>query len=155
MKKLFKILLPPFIALSVFFIAVRYSPYYFELKPNKMGDGNLESFMSYYRYVLPLIFLTAILTQVLIFIPIWDRVIEKPFRAKLIMLLGICLVCLVLSAGIAYAMWDNFSRKHLINLCLFMTGVQVVYWLMNIVVMYLIDGRQTPVTEDTDITTLS
>jgi len=150
MKKLLKILIPPFIALSVYFIAVRYSPFYFELKPNKMGDGNLESFMSYYRYVLPLIFLTAILTQVLIFIPIWDKVIERSFRAKLIAFLSVCLVCLVLSAAVAYAMWDNYSRKHLINLCIFMTGVQVIYWLMNIFVMYLIDGRRVETIEETD-----
>ncbi len=142
MKKLLKILLPPFIAFTVFFIAVRYSPFYFNLRPDEMGDGDLESFMSYYRYLLPLCFVTAILTQVLIFIPIWNRMIDKSVRAKVITFLAICLVCLILSAGIAYAMWDNFSRIHLEKLCLFMTAVQIAYWVMNIGVMYFIDRRQ-------------
>ena len=142
MKKLLKILLPPFIAFTVFFIAVRYSPFYFKLRPDEMGDGDLESFMSYYRYLLPLCFATAILTQVLIFIPIWNRVIDRSVRAKVITFLAICLVCFLLSAAVAYAMWDNFSRRHLEKLCLFMTAVQVAYWVMNITVMYFIDRRQ-------------
>lgn len=142
MKRLLKILLPPFIAFTVFFIAVRYSPFYFKLRPDEMGDGDLQSFMSYYRYLLPLCFVTAILTQVLIFIPIWNKVIDKPVRVKVIAFLAMCFVCLVLSAAIAYAMWDNFSRIHLEKLCLFMTTVQIVYWVMNIGVMYFIDRRQ-------------
>jgi hypothetical protein len=149
MKKMLKILLPPFIAFTVFFMAVRYSPYYFELKPDAMGNGNLESFMSYYRYLLPLVFVTGILTQVLIFNPIWDRVINRSARAKWITFLSICLVCLVISGGIAYAMWDKFSTKHLEKLCLFMTAVQVAYWVMNIAVMYMIDRRQ-PQPEETE-----
>lgn len=107
-----------------------------------MGNGNLESFMSYYRYLLPLVFLTGILTQVLIFIPIWDRVINRSAMAKWIAFLSICLVCLVISTGIAYAMWDNFSRVHLEKLCLFMTAVQVAYWVIDISVMYIIDRKQ-------------
>ena len=143
MKRLLKILLPPFIAFTVFFIAVRYSPFYFKLRPDEMGDGDLQSFMAYYRYLLPLCFVTGVLTQVLIFIPIWNRVINKSARAKIITFLAICLVCFVLSASIAYAMWDNFSRTHLEKLCLFMTAVQVAYWVMNIGVMYFLDRRQT------------
>jgi hypothetical protein len=142
MKRLLKILLPPFIAFTVFFIAVRYSPFYFKLRPDEMGDGDLQSFMSYYRYLLPLCFVTAIFTQILIFIPIWNRVINKSVRAKVITFLAFCLVCLILSACIAYAMWDNFSRTHLEKLCLFMTAVQVAYWVMNIAVMYFLDRGQ-------------
>ncbi len=142
MKRLLKILLPPFIAFTVFFIAVRYSPFYFELRPDEMGDGDLQSFMSYYRYLLPLCFVTGVLTQVLIFIPIWNRVIDRSVRTKVVAFLAICLVCLVLSACIAYAMWDNFSRRHLVKLCLFMTGVQIAYWMINIAVMHLIDRKQ-------------
>ena len=43
MKKFVKVVIPPFIGFSFYFIAVRYSPYYFTLKPDEMGSGNLQS----------------------------------------------------------------------------------------------------------------
>jgi len=140
MKKLLKVILPPFIGFSLYFIAVRYSPYYFNLKPDEMGDGNLQSFMSYYRYCVPLLFVVGLLTQLLIFVPVWDKVITRSASAKWLSFLILCFICLIFAAAIAYAMWDTYSGKHLFKLWVFMAGVQITYWLMNIVLMYLIDA---------------
>lgn len=139
MKKLLKVLIPPFIGFSLYFIAVRYSPYYFTLKPDEMGDGKLQSFMSYYRYCVPLLFVVGLLTQLLIFVPVWDKVINKSTSVKWLSFLILCFICLLFAAAIAYAMWDTYSVRHLIKLCVFMTGVEITYWLMNIVLMYVID----------------
>lgn len=139
MKKLLKVVIPPFIGFSLYFIAVRYSPYYFTLKPDEMGDGKLQSFMSYYRYCVPLLFVVGLLTQLLIFVPVWDRVISKSASAKWLSFAILCFICLLFAIAIAYAMWDNYSVRHLIKLGLFMTGVQITYWLSNIVLMYVID----------------
>jgi hypothetical protein len=139
MKNLLKVILPPFIGFSLYFIAVRYSPYYFTLKPDEMGNGKLPSFMSYYRYCVPLLFAVGLLTQLLIFVPVWNKVAGKSMSAKWLSFLILCFICLLFAGAIAYAMWDTYSVKHLIKLCIFMTGVQITYWVMNIVLMYVID----------------
>ncbi|MBS1530758.1 MAG: hypothetical protein JSU01_10645 [Bacteroidetes bacterium] len=151
MKKLLKVVIPPFIGFSLYFIAVRYSPYYFELKPDEMGSGNLQSFMSYYRYCVPLLSVVGLLTQLLIAVPVWDSVSKKGASAKWVAALIVCFICFVLAALIAYAMWDMISRKHLLKLCLFMTGVQIVYWIVNILLLYIIDNLlyKTPKAEPT------
>ena len=140
MKKFLKVVIPPFIGFSLYFIAVRYSPYYFTLKPDEMGNGNLQSFMSYYRYCVPLLGITGLLTQLLIAVPVWDSIGKRSALAKWVAFLTMCFICLVLAAAVAYAMWDTRSIRHLVNLCLFMTAVQVAYWLINIVLLYLIDN---------------
>jgi hypothetical protein len=139
MKKLLKVIIPPFVGFSLYFIAVRYSPYYFILKPDEMGNGNLQSFMSYYRYCVPLLGVIGVLTQLLIAVPVWDIVRKKSALAKWIVFFVLCFTCFVFAAAIAYAMWDMRYREHLEKLCLFMTGVQIAYWLINIVLLYIID----------------
>lgn len=141
MKKFLKVVIPPFIGFSVYFIAVRYSPYYFGLKPDDMGNGNLQSFMSYYRYCVPLLFIVGVLTQWLVFVPVWDRVIKKTVTAKVISFIVLCMICFAFALAIAYAMWDNRYVMHLYKLCLFMTAVQIGYWAMDIITLYLIDIR--------------
>ena len=139
MKKLLKVLIPPFIGFSLYFIVVRYSPYYFTLKPDEMGEGKLQSFMSYYRYCVPLLFVVGLLTQLLIFVPVWNKMITRSLSAKWSSFLILCFICLLFASAIAYAMWDTYSVKHLVKLIVFMSGVQITYWVMNIVLMYMID----------------
>ncbi len=131
--------MPPFIILGIFYILVRFSPYYFSLRADAMGDGKLQSFMSYFRYLLALIFATSVLTQLLIFLPIWNSLKERSVKVRILTFLSGCLICFLFAGLIAYAMWDAYSVKHLIKLCLFMTGVQVIYWMLNIGMIYLIE----------------
>ncbi len=141
MIKLLKILLPPFVAFLLYYLAVRYSPYYVTLKADAMGDGNIQSFMSFYRYMLPLIFATGILTQLLLFIPLWDKVRHKPGRVKLIAFLGCFFVCFVLGSLVAYAIWDGLSEMHFYKLCIFLTGVQLIYWIINIAITQILENK--------------
>jgi hypothetical protein len=140
MTKLLKIFLPPFIGFAVFFFAVRYSTLYFTLKIDEMGAGNLTSFMSYYKFTLPLLFTVGVLTQFVIVIPIWNYSILSPAAVKINLTFDLVAICLVFASGIGYAIWDSSEGvDHLIKLIAFMTSVQLVYWLFNLSTLYLLE----------------
>ena len=139
------------IGFAAYFIAIRYSSKYFTLRIDEMGEGTIESFMAYYRYFMPLLFAVAALTQLLIVVPVWDRVFLKSATGKLISLFILCLICLVLAAGISYAIWDKQSGEwHLVKACLFMTAVQLIYWAVNLFVLYLLHKREDQLLEEQD-----
>ena len=142
MRKFLKFFLPPLIGFTAFFIAVRYSSEYYTLRFDEMGEGTVRSFMAYYRYFLPLLFAVGLLTQIIIAVPIWYRVKERSATVKIVSFLILCFVCLLFAAGISYIIWDRQSgRYHLLKLCLFMTGIQMIYWTMNILLMSILNVR--------------
>jgi hypothetical protein len=136
MKKLLKVLLPPFVGFAVYFAVIRYSSVYFSLRIDEMGEGNLLAFMSFYRYLLPLLFTVSVLTQLLIVIPIWNSVRGKSVTGKVWASVSLILVCLLFAAGISYAIWDRHDgTHHLIKLFGFMTAVQLIYWTINLSIL--------------------
>jgi hypothetical protein len=140
MKKLAKIILPPLIGFALYFLGVRYSPQYFNLTIGEIGTGSLEGFMAYYKFTLPLLFVVAVLTQVLIIIPIWNGVITKRSFAKLSAAITLLLVCALFAAGLSYLIWDQTTGLHFfIRTAIFMTAVQLVYWVINIGVLIIIE----------------
>ena len=95
--------------------------------------------MDYFKIFAPLLFLTALLTQLLIIIPLWRRILKKAHKLTNI-LIFVCATTTVLSAAVSYVIWDKATGTgHLISIFLFMAGVQVFYWLMNFGVLYLMD----------------
>ena len=139
MKKLLKILLPPFVGFAIYFLMVRYSSFYFSLRINEMGEGNLLAFMAYYRYLLPLLFTVSVLTQLLIIIPIWNNVKDKSTTGKVLASVSLLVVCLLFAAGMSYAIWDkSVGIHHLLKLFAFMTAVQLVYWMINLFILRLL-----------------
>jgi len=148
MRKLLKVLLPPFIGFGAYFLAIRYSSVYFTLRIDELGEGTIESFMAYFRYFLPLLFTVAVLTQFLIVVPVWDRVFLKSKAGKIISSLILCFICLLFAAGISYCIWDRQSSVyHVIKVCAFMTAVQLVYWTVNLFVLYFLTKKPEPITE--------
>jgi hypothetical protein len=140
MKKLLKVILPPFIGFSLYFIGVRYSPDYFDLTIGQIGTGTLAGFMAFYKYALPLLFLIAILTQLLIVMPAWNRLVHRSVRSRIWAFLFLVLVCLIFAGGISYLIWDKTTGTgHLIKTFLFMTTIQLVYWLINLLVLSIIE----------------
>ncbi len=150
MKKLLKVILPPFVGLAVFFIAIRYSGVYFKLKIDEIGDGTIDGFMAYYRYFLPLLFLIALLTQLLIVVPIWDKVIVKSNLTKTIALISLAILCLLFALGLSYPICDK--QLQLEKVCLFMTGVQIAYWIINFLTLLLLSRKAQPILDTTPIT---
>ena len=147
MRKLLKVILPPLVGFFILFSAVRYSGHYFTLKPDEMGAGNLISFMSYYRYALPLLFVDALLTQFLIAVPVWDSIVDKSAGYKVTALIGLVIICTLFSFGISYIIWDKLDGvQRLMELIGLMTAIQLVYWLINVLVLILLN-RSKPETE--------
>lgn len=140
MKKLLKILMPPFVGFSLYFLGVRYSPDYFDLNIGLIGKGTLAGFMAYYKLALPLLFAVAVLTQLLIIIPIWRSLLKKSRTGKILTVLLLAFICAVLAAGMSYASWDTTTgRHHLLMVFEFMTAIQWFYWLINLFILYLLE----------------
>ena len=140
MKKLLKVIAPPFIGFSLYFIGVRYSPDYFDLTIGQIGAGTLAGFMAFYKYALPLLFCIAILTQLLVVMPAWNSLIQRSPRAKIWSLFLLLMVCLLFAAGISYAIWDKTTGTgHLVRTFVFMTAVQLIYWTINLLVLAMIE----------------
>ncbi|MEO8886103.1 MAG: hypothetical protein ABI367_08580 [Mucilaginibacter sp.] len=140
MKKLLKSILPPLIGFFIYFTVIRYSGYYFTLKINEMGGGDIRSFMAYYRYMLPLLFVVAILTQLLVIVPVWDNAWVNHITSKINAFIDLVFICLVFALGISYIIWDTSSGfPHFIKLAEFMIGIQLVYWVINITTLYIIE----------------
>jgi hypothetical protein len=139
MRKLLKVILPPLVGIAAYFVAVRYSSVYFKLKIDEIGEGTLQGFMAYFRYAMPLLLAVAILTQAVIFVPVWNRFVLRSATGKFITFLMLCFICLLLAAGMSYAIWDHTTGvNHLEKLCLFMTAVQIGYWLINSLVLIML-----------------
>ena len=149
MRKFLQVVLPPLVGFFIYFTVVRYSGHYFNLKPDEMGVGDMMSFMSYYRYTLPLLFVVALLTQLLIIVPVWRSSVNKSITAKVIWLIGLVVICLLFASGISYIIWDRADGVgHLVELIEFMTTVQLVYWLINLLILALLNkNNQVPDTE--------
>jgi hypothetical protein len=140
MKKLLKVVLPPFIGFGLYFICVRYSSVYFDLNIGQIGTGTLNGFMAFYKYSLPLLFVVALLTQLLIINPIWNAAIKKSKAGKMWTVSLIFFVCLLLAGAISYVIWDHSTgTQHLILSFLFMAGVQIFYWLIDFGVLSILD----------------
>jgi hypothetical protein len=153
MRKLLKVFLPPFIGFAVYFVAIRYSSVYFTLRIDEMGEGTIESFMAYYRFFMPLLLVVAVLTQLLIVVPIWDRVFLRSKTGKFISLIILCIICLLFAIGISRVIWDKQSGvRHLVKVCLFMTAVQLLYWSVNLFVLYFLTKKPAASAEIPDTT---
>jgi len=154
MRKFLKVLMPPLFGFTAFFFAVRYSSQYSTLRLDEMGEGTLRSFMAYYRYFGPLLFLTGLVTQVLIIVPVWYRVKTRFALVKLTSFAILCFVCLLFAFGISYIIWEKKSGfHHLIYLCLLFTSIQILYWMMNILTMALLNVRLDEEGDKKDIET--
>ena len=151
MRSLLKVLLPPFVGFVAYFLAVRYSSVYFALRIDKLGEGTVESFMAYFKYFMPLLFVVAVLTQYLFVVPVWNRVFLKSNTGKFISVLILCFICLLFAAFISYCIWDRqSSRWHVVKVCVFMTGVQLVYWTVNLFVLYFLPNKPEQITEEAE-----
>lgn len=136
MKKLLRVLLPPFVGFAIFFMAVRYSGLYFTLKFNEIGSCGLTGFMSYFRYALPLLFTDAVLTQLLITVPLYGYLKGKTMALKLSVGLDMFIVCLLFASLIGYAIYDETdSVLCLAKVITFLTGIQFLYWTINLLVL--------------------
>lgn len=142
MKRFFKVILPPLIAFWAFAIFLKFSPVFHHVNgSDEMGTDSVYGLISFYKVFAPGQILIALLTQWLIVMPLWDRIVAKP-KSAIIIFPSIVIICLAFAFGIAYVIWDTATGiKHLVQICLFMTGVQLFYWIINFLVLFLIDWK--------------
>ncbi|MGN6178863.1 MAG: hypothetical protein ACTHNW_06765 [Mucilaginibacter sp.] len=152
MRKFLMVILPPFIGIAGYFIAVRYSGVYFQLRTDEMGEGTVQSFMAYYRYFLPLLFVVAVLTQAVIVLPIWNKVLNyQRLTSKLVDLISLVYICLLFAGGISYLITDpQHNLHHFVHVSLFMTFVQLGYWMIDLLLLYLLSPKKGVAVTETE-----
>jgi len=141
-KRFVKVIFPPLIAFWAFAVFLKFSPFFHSVGgSDEIGSDSVYGLISYYKVFAPAQILIALLTQWLIVMPLWDRILAKPKSAIIIFPL-IVIICLAFAFGIAYVIWDTATGdKHLVEICLFMTGVQLFYWIINFLLLLLIDWK--------------
>lgn len=140
MKKLLKILLPPLTGFGIYFLMVRFNPSYFSLRIDEIGEGTLRAFMAFYKNAFPLLFIVALLTQLLIVNPIWNNFADKTLYSKLLAFAMLLVVCMLFAAGITYVISDDMdSIHHRIMLFGFMMLVQSAYWIIDFGILLLLN----------------
>ncbi|MBW4889773.1 hypothetical protein KXQ82_08600 [Mucilaginibacter sp. HMF5004] len=136
--KLLKILLPSFIPMLVFSLIAK------QYRDVDGGDGNLlHSLIFYYRHMMPVLFIIAVIMQYLIIVPLWNKALAGDWVRKVILFSLLILFCIVIAAGISYAIWDEATGAvGLQNSIFTITIIQLAFWLIDITVLTLLSAIQ-------------
>ena len=138
-----KVIIPPLLAFVIFALLMKYDPSKYSLEGlSDIGDGSASGLITYYKIFAPFQFIIAVLTQYLIIMPLWDRILRK-HRSALAIFICMILVCLAAASGLSYVIWDRAAgTQHLMHIIEFMTGVQVLYWAINFLMLAILDWRK-------------
>ena len=141
--KLLKVLLPVLIDFGVFWVVVYINMPNHPMRIGEIGNGNLYSLMAYFSLFWGLLLADGILTQYLIIIPLWNWVKHKGALARFIAGACIALVCILFAGALSYIIWlpeDGYGP--LLSFWWYMAEIQGVYWIVNFVVLYLLDRKR-------------
>jgi hypothetical protein len=140
MRKLLKVLLPVLIDFGIFGAVVAYNMPAHPMKLIEIGNGNLYSLMAYFHLFWPLLLLVGVLTQYLIIVPLWDNQAAKSLKARIIIGACIAFVCFAFAGAISYIIWDPAEgQKPLISFWWYLAEIQLIYWVVTFVILYLMD----------------
>lgn len=106
----------------------------------QLTEISLTSLMYYFRYTSPYLYIILFLTQYVVVLPIWDRLNSRLLRAAFITLLWVLSASLLMAVGVSYAIWDRtLGTDSLYRSIGALFGVQGMYWLINILLLFIID----------------
>lgn len=106
----------------------------------QLTEISLNSLMYYFRYTSPYLYIILFLTQYVVVIPIWDKLNSRLLRAAFVTLLWVLSASLLLAVGVSYAIWDKaLGTDSLYRSIGALFGVQGMYWLINIALLFIID----------------
>jgi len=135
-----RVFFPPFVAFVAFGLIVVLHSFIYPMHLGDMGKGNLHAFMACFYYCWPLYLITALLTQWVIVLSVWDAAKEWRILGKDAVVTVCGFVCACFATGIAYVIWDRHTGYwHLAWLAFIMLMIQLTYWIMNIFVLILFD----------------
>ena len=96
--------------------------------------------MAFYRYTMPLLFAVGVLTQLLVIAPAWRAMKKKTMADRINVIIDLGFICILFAFGIAYTIWDlHMGINRLVKLTGFLSAVQMVYWFINLMILYLIE----------------
>lgn len=154
MKYLLKIILPPLFAFWAFAGFIKFTTFFHYVDTKSIGEDSVYGLIAYYKIFAFGQILIAVITQFLIVMPLWNKILAKP-KSAITIFGALFLVCLIFAFGLAYIIWDPVTKVgHLLGIGFFMTGVQLFYWVINFLLLYLLDFKafKTP-TPDTETNT--
>jgi hypothetical protein len=141
MRYLLKIILPPLVAFWLFAGFIKFSPFFPHVDTKSIGEDSVIGLIAYYKVFALGQILIAVITQFLIVMPLWDKILAKP-KAAITIFSVMFLVCLLFAFVLAYIIWDPITKtSHLLDIGFFMTGVQMFYWIINFLLLYLLDWK--------------
>ena len=136
-----KTFLPPFAGFVVFAVIVLLQSIIFPIHLGDMGQGNLHAFMACFYYCWPLYFITALLTQYVIVLPLWEAAHSWSMVGKDATVTAVGVICTLFAGVIAYIIWDKQSGiYHLASMAILMLLIQLAYWIINFFMLGLIVG---------------
>ena len=140
MKYLVKVILPPLFAFWIFAVLIKYSSLH-QVGMESAGEESVRGLISYYKIFAPAQIAIAILSQILIGIPLWRKIVAS--RSAAISIFSVLFViCAIFAFGIAYVIWDPATgRERLYSIGFFMAAVQWYYWTADFLALYLLDWK--------------
>ncbi|WP_214071130.1 hypothetical protein [Mucilaginibacter sp. dw_454] len=140
-KYLVKIILPPLFAFWSFAVLIKFSPYFHHVDTGSLGEDSIDGLISYYKIFAPGQIAIALLTQILIGVPLWRKIVAS--RAAAISIFSVLvIVCAIFAFGLARIIWDPATgKRQLIDIGCFMTAVQLYYWTVDFLILYLLDWK--------------
>ncbi|WP_461453154.1 hypothetical protein [Mucilaginibacter sp.] len=136
-----KTFLPPFAGFVVFAVIVLLQSIIFPIHLGDMGQGSLHAFMACFYYFWPLYFITALLTQYVIVLPVWEIAHSWSMVGKDAAVTVLGLICTGFAGAIAYIIWDEQTGwLHLADMAVQMLLIQLAYWIINFFMLGLIVG---------------
>jgi hypothetical protein len=107
---------------------------------DQLTEISLTSLMYYFRYTSPYLYIILFLTQYVVVLSIWDKLSARLLRAAFITLLWMLSASLLLAVGVSYIVWDKtLGTDSLFRSIGALFGVQGMYWLINIALLFIID----------------
>jgi hypothetical protein len=141
MKYLLKIILPPLVAFWLFAGLIKFTRFFPHVDTKSIGEDSIIGLIAYYKIFAYGQILIAIITQFLIVMPLWRKILAKP-KAAITIFSTMFFVCLIFAFGLAYIIWDPVTKiSHLLEIGFFMTGAQLFYWIVDFLILYLLDWK--------------
>jgi hypothetical protein len=138
MKTLLKLLLPTLIPYMIFARYTALDDSHRQIA--ELTEISLTSLMYYFWRLGIIIYPILFLTQYVVVLPIWDRLNARLLRAAFITLLWVLSASLLMAVGVSYAIWDKtLGTDSLYRSIGALFGVQGMYWLINIALLFVID----------------
>jgi hypothetical protein len=144
MRSFFKVIVPPSAAFIVFAVVIKLDSFNRSFSFGQISDGTIHSLMAYFYFFWPLLLVDALLTQIVMVVPVWNRLKNGSALGRAIAISVLVTVCILFSLGVSIIMWGSFNQfGHWFRSFIVMNCVQLIYWIVVTGFLGMIEKRQT------------